>query len=126
MKEELNELASEAYEINVAKGYYKGRVNIPEKLCLIHSEVTEALEAERNDKYFLMTKTQKNVLMGWTNEVDFKESYDQTIKGSFEEEMADIIIRTLSLCAHKKIDISFHVKAKIRYNKSTSPKKFLS
>ena len=122
--ESLNKLAGEAYKINKEKGYYQGKVNIPEKLCLIHSEVTEALEADRNTMHYMMTNVQKNVLMGWTNETDFKESYRQTVKGSFEEEMADIIIRTISLCAHLKIDIDFHVKAKLRYNKEGLAKKY--
>lgn len=120
----LNELANIAYEINVKKGYYKSPINIPEKLCLIHSEVTEALESDRKERYYPMTKTQKNVLMGWTNESDFKESYKQTVKGSFEEEMADIIIRTISLCAHLKIDIDYHVNAKIRYNQDGEVKNY--
>lgn len=120
----LNDLANQAYEINVKKGYYKSPINIPENLLLIHSEVTEAMEADRKDRYYPMTKAQKDVLMGWINESDFKESYKQTVKGSFEEEMADIIIRTLSLCAHLKIDINYHVNAKIRYNQDGKIKKY--
>lgn len=120
----LNELANQAYEINVKKGYYKSPINIPEKLCLIHSEVTEALESDRKERYYPMTKAQKLVLMGWTNESDFKERYKQTVKGSFEEEMADIIIRTISLCAHLKIDIDYHVNTKIRYNQDGKVKNY--
>lgn len=120
----LNDLACEAYEINVEKGYYKEPINIPEKLCLIHSEVTEALEADRKDKRIFLTQSQKNVLSGWVNDEDFKANFKELVKGTFEEEMADIIIRTISLCAYLGIDIDYFVQAKIRYNKGGEIKKY--
>ena len=42
--------------------------------------------------------------------------YKDLVKGSFEEEMADIVIRVMDLCAFKNIDLEAHVKAKMRYN----------
>lgn len=87
-------------------------------LCLIHSEVSEALEADRNRSYAMLTEPQRNVLMGWTGSDDFAKDYKDKVKGTFEEEMADIFIRLLDMCAFKGIDIEFHVKAKMRYNLS--------
>jgi len=40
------------------------------------------------------------------------------IKNTFEDELADVVIRVLDLCAFKKIDIESHIKAKMRYNSS--------
>lgn len=114
----LNDLARAIYERNVEKGFYEKEKNIGEMLCLIHSEVSEALEADRNRSYAMLTEPQRNVLMGWTGSDDFVKDYKDKVKGSFEEEMADIFIRLLDMCAFKGIDIEFHVKAKMRYNLS--------
>lgn len=114
----INNLACAIYERNVEKGFYEKEKNIGEMLCLIHSEVSEALEADRNRRYAMLTEPQRNVLMGWTGSDDFVKDYKDKVKGSFEEEMADIFIRLLDMCAFKGIDIEFHVKAKMRYNLS--------
>ena len=37
------------------------------------------------------------------------------LKNTFEDELADVIIRVLDLCAFKGIDIESHIKAKMRY-----------
>ena len=43
----INRLAKEIHKNNVSKGFYDKEKNIGEMLCLIHSEVSEALEADR-------------------------------------------------------------------------------
>ena len=114
----LNELAKKVHENAKSKGFYDKEKNIGEMLCLIHSEVSEALEADRNRLHCKLDKSQENVLMGWTSDVDFQKEYKDKVKGSFEEEMADIVIRVLDMCAYKNINLDFHVKAKMRYNSS--------
>ncbi|MDA3614696.1 nucleoside triphosphate pyrophosphohydrolase family protein [Polluticaenibacter yanchengensis] len=111
----LNDLACLIYERNVEKGFYEKPKNIGEMLCLIHSEISEALEADRNARYALANM---NVINGWTNDKDFIYNYKEDIKGTFEEEMADVFIRLMDLCAYKGIDIEAHVTAKMRYNLS--------
>ncbi|MGJ1424532.1 hypothetical protein ACR79B_11105 [Sphingobacterium spiritivorum] len=120
----INDLAKDAYAINLNKGYYINEVNIPEKLCLIHSEVSEALEADRKSRFCVLNEYQKRKLKGWIRDGDYNDAYKSMVKGTFEEEMADIIIRTISLCEHLGIDIDYHVQAKIRYNKNGSVKKY--
>lgn len=109
----LNELASFIHKNNIEKGFYEKEKNIGEMLCLIHSEVSEALEADRKDKYALR---QIDFAEQCYYEDEFVSAYKDWVKGSFEEEMADIIIRVLDLCAWKGIDIAGHISAKIRYN----------
>lgn len=43
----VQELVQEAWSNSEEKGFHEGPQNIPEKLALIHSEVSEALEAHR-------------------------------------------------------------------------------
>ena|SRR5690348_15207985 len=114
----LNDLAQAIYQRNIEKGFYEKEKNIGEMLCFIHSEVSEALEADRNRSYCKMSQSEKNVLFGWTRDEDFVNDYKLKVKGTFEEEMADILIRVLDMCAFKGIDIVAHVSAKIRYNQS--------
>lgn len=109
----INELAKEIYKANVAKGFYEKEKNTGEMLCLIHSEVSEALEADRKGKFFEGAIQGVN---GWVADEDFKASFNSHVKGTFEEEMADIFIRVLDMCAYRGIDLEQHVKAKMRYN----------
>lgn len=109
----LNDLANAIYQRNVQKGFYEKEKNTGEMLCLIHSEISEALEADRKGRY---TTSHMDAVNGWVKDTDFIEFYNEKVKGTFEEEMADIFIRLLDMCAFRKIDIEKHVVAKMRYN----------
>jgi len=112
----LNELAQEIHQNNVAKGFYDSPKNIGEMLCLIHSEVSEALEAHRKSITVLPTvdmPTMNTIL----DDVQFAETYKEHVKGTFEEEMADILIRVLDLCEFLKIDLTQHTFAKTKAGK---------
>lgn len=110
----LNELAQKVFQIATSKGWYdndKGK-NMGERLALIHAEVSEALEADRKDSYCGLTMINWDALP----DSEFMGCYDIGVKGTFEEEMADIVIRVLDMCALKGIDIEKHIWAKMRYN----------
>ena len=108
----LNTLSRLIFNRNRIKWDYPEKRNIAEILCLLHSEISEALEADRKERYCPVNI--KGVL-GWGNEESFLAHYKETVKGTFEEEMADIFIRLLDLCGNKSIDIENHVKAKLKY-----------
>jgi len=93
--EPLNALAAEINEINVGNGWkvatplsWHDERHIPTLLCLIHSEVSEALEGFRHGD-------RKNVA----------------------EELADTIIRVLDLAGGLGIDIDAEVEAKLAKNR---------
>lgn len=109
----INQLAKEVHLNAVEKGFYEKEKNIGEMLALIHSEISEALEADRKDRY--LSENMK-VVLGWVSDSDFSEDYRAKVKGTFEEEMADIIIRVFDLCAWKGIDLEAQIKAKMRFN----------
>ena len=73
-----------------------------------------------------MSEADKRVLMGWHHKEDFDVSFNGWVKGTFEGEMADILIRLLDLCGSKDIDIETHLIAKLRYNftNGTNGKKY--
>ena len=97
MSNTLNDIADAAHENACAKGFYDTPPNIPERLALIHSEVSEALEDYRDGKMSLvLTDSGKPI--------------------GFPSELADILIRVLDLAAHLGIDADHAVRVKMEYN----------
>jgi NTP pyrophosphatase (non-canonical NTP hydrolase) len=116
----LNELSKQIHDDCIEKGWYteKDVLNIGERLCLIHSEVSEALEADRKNQYCNLPELLKDLTVeGKYSDRDFQHHFRSYFKGRFEEEMADIIIRTLDMCAYKGIDIESFIAIKMRWNK---------
>ena len=109
----INETAQAAHQNAKSKGFFDNEKNIGEMLCLIHSEVSEALEADRKGHY---CDANMNVVNGWVGDEDFKEYFTENVKSSFQDEIADIIIRAFDLAAYKGIDLEAHIAAKMRYN----------
>lgn len=118
----INNLAKEIHENAKSKGFYDNEKNIGEMLCLIHSEVSEALEADRKNFYtnlsYIKLKglADKNYGATFNDDEVFKDFFSTCVKNTFEDELADVVIRVLDLCAFKGIDIESHIKAKMRYN----------
>ena len=79
---------NESLEQSVKNAY------ISQKLLLVISEISEATEAMRLDKYGLEEKN------------------------TFEDELADSIIRILDLCAELNIDIEKQIAWKMEINKN--------
>lgn len=109
----LNELAASLHADSVDKGFYSEPVNIGECLALIHSEVSEAFDADRAGNS-CGTFCDASQITDETLELYYK-AY---IKGTFEDEIADIIISALNLAAYKGVDIEKHIALKQRYNKT--------
>lgn len=120
----INELAKQIHQNNVAKGFYEEEKNIGEMLALIHSEVSEALECDRKDKYCRLhdpfdragNTTFDDMENPGYDDITWESFFKQDVKDTFEDELADIIIRVLDLAAYKDIDIESHIKYKMRYN----------
>lgn len=109
----LNEMRDEAYATSKSKGWYeRGRRDIPTLLCLVHSEVSEALEAWRisgdegisADAKKAASEKQLAIANGFKPE-------------GVAAELADVIIRIGDLCGAYGIDLDAAVKAKMAYNK---------
>ncbi len=109
----INELVKEVHQNAKDKGFHEGEKNIGEMLALIHSEVSEALEADRKGKYNTYGMLSMN---GWVQNKNFKEAFEKSTKDTFEDELADIIIRVMDLAGMKGIDLEQHITAKMRYN----------
>lgn len=118
MKEDagINAIAKQIHQNNRDKGFYDNERSVAETLCLIHSEVSEALECDRKDKHCI-----NDHAVSWALSTNdefhlYQEYFPEFIKDTFEDELADIMIRVMDLAAHKGIDLEGHIRAKVRYN----------
>ena len=112
---DLNTFAKDIYQNNVKKGFWESP-NIAEKLMLIVSELSEALEADRNNKYASPQAWKEMECYESASNNNWMTAFEGYIKDTFEDEMADVLIRLLDLTARLDINIEKHVKAKHRYN----------
>ena len=100
----LTELAEKVHTLAINKGWYESdEINIPEKLALIHAEISEALECYRD------------------GDMETWVTGDSVGDGSrkpegFPIEIADALIRILDLCGARGIDIQAAVDIKHAYN----------
>ncbi|MDC6267739.1 MazG nucleotide pyrophosphohydrolase domain-containing protein [Lysinibacillus fusiformis] len=85
----INGLCKEAHKTAIQKGWYDEQRETGTILALVHSEVSEALEADRKGE------SQK-----------------------FQEELADVCIRVFDLAGSKGIDLESIIMAKMAYNKT--------
>ena len=115
MKEIINKFCKEIYQVNKEKGFWDDRENLPQlgsltgeesetldkafnaqMLALIHSEISEALEADRKDL------------------MDDKLPH----RKGLEVELADAAIRIFDMAGGLNMDLGGAILEKLTYNKS--------
>jgi NTP pyrophosphatase (non-canonical NTP hydrolase) len=89
----INQLCEEAFNTATSKGWHDEPRETGTLLALIHSEVSEALEADRKGD-----------------------------AENFTEELADICIRVFDLCGSRGIDLEAAISKKMEYNRTRTYK----
>jgi NTP pyrophosphatase (non-canonical NTP hydrolase) len=99
----ITDLVAESHDRAKRKGFYDPVPSIEQRLCLIHSEVSEALEAYRDGE--LVTTIA-----------------DSGKPSGFPSELADIVIRVCDLAGHLGIDLESEIRAKGAFNETRPAK----
>lgn len=133
----INELSKQIHEDNAAKGFWLERVEVPGKmqasgeftakeidfvkhaiqsqqLLLTVCEIAEGEEALRKTKHADLEAFEAAIDAG----ISLQNAYESFVKGSFEEEIADAIIRLLDSAGGHGVNIGRHIEAKLLYNKT--------
>jgi NTP pyrophosphatase (non-canonical NTP hydrolase) len=94
----LNQIARHVFDNAHEHGFWDGPYNPAEKIALMHSELSEALEVLRKDPHAMDDKI--------------------PTLGALDAEMADVVIRVFDFCYQRGINIGKAVQAKHAYNRT--------
>lgn len=109
---DLNELRNKAYKTACEHGFHDEELSNEHCLCLVISELMEAVEADRKGR--LGKKCKSRFEMDYNRypalveeEKRFKCSFEKNVKDSLPDELADAAIRLLDLAGLRSITINF-------------------
>lgn len=104
---DLNKYSKYIYKVAKDKGFHSGNNIFGNYISNIHGEVSELWEAYRN-----------NELDKLCNKADKMKELELAPLTCLEEELADIIIRTLDLAYTYEVDIEGAIVSKMKYNEN--------
>lgn len=121
----MKDLVKKAHQVAKDKGFWDTERNVSEMLMLIVSEVAEAQEALRKNHY-----ANQEVVDSLTHDLEldrtdeefllkalvWKAKFEDNIKSTFQDEIADVAIRLFDLCGGMGIDLEKHIELKMKYN----------
>ena len=109
---DLNELRNQAYQCAVEHGWHEEKLSNEHFLCLVISELMEAVEADRKGITSCDVRFNKDMeylirefkIYGESYDKAFIEIFNRCIKDSVENELADACIRLLDLAGLRNVD----------------------
>lgn len=112
----LSDMAVEVYDVNVAHGWFDSDRTFGDGIALLHSEVSEALEAFRD---WGTDDATQYVLPGRGD-----QGQDLVVANPKPEgvgsEFADVLIRLLDMCTRYNIDLDAEYQRKLAFNRTRS------
>lgn len=103
---DLNNLRDSAYKNAVVHGWHEENLSNEHYLCLVISELMEAVEADRKGDYAgngMKELFEADLASG----EDFNNLFESHLKGIVEEELADACIRLFDLAGQRGEDIKY-------------------
>lgn len=113
-KERVNELISSAYQMAKEHGFNNGESIKTLRMGII-CEIAEAVEADRRDAHADVENFKKKCSNYGSEGKPYNVAYRLYIKGSVEEELADICIRLFDLAGQDGITAGYDITG-ITYN----------
>lgn len=104
---DLNELKDRAYKIAKAHGWHDKELSDETYLMLIITEIAEAVQADRDNRHADIEAFKK-----YEDRIDFKENFERQVKNTVEDELADVVIRSLDLAGLRDIKLSTPMKVR--------------
>ena len=114
-KMNLNELRDKAYKTACEHGFHDQELSNNHFLCLVISELMEAVEADRKGRRANVDRYNKKIANSRIcqgldpdipKERGYEVAYNETIKGSIEEELVDAVIRLLDLAGLRNLNLN--------------------
>ncbi|WP_304222532.1 hypothetical protein [Phocaeicola plebeius] len=101
----LNKLRDKAYQCAVAHGWHDENLSDEHFLCLVISELMEAVEADRKGMHANRANFEYYMKQRKRDDGEFMYAFKQDIKDSVEDELADACIRMLDLAGLRGYDL---------------------
>lgn len=101
----LNELRDKAYRCAVVHGWHEENLSDEHFLCLVISELMEAVEADRKGMHANRANFEYYMKQRKRDDEEFMYAFKQDIKDSVEDELADACIRMLDLAGLRGYDL---------------------
>lgn len=101
----LNKLRDKAYQCAVAHGWHDENLSDEHFLCLVISELMEAVEADRKGMHANRANFEYYMKQRKRDDGEFMYAFKHDIKDSVEEELADACIRLLDLAGLRGYDL---------------------
>ncbi|MDO3390614.1 hypothetical protein Q3C19_09015 [Bacteroides sp. ET489] len=111
----LNDLRDKAYQCAVAHGWHEGNLSDEHFLCLVISELMEAVEADRKGKNADTKKFNQELdyyihemkLYGENYDKAYRDTFEYYLKDSVEDELSDACIRLLDLAGLRNCELLY-------------------
>lgn len=109
----LNELRDKAYQCAVVHGWHEENLSDEHFLCLVISELMEAVEADRKGRHADTKKFNQEMdyyihemkLYGENYDKAYRDTFEYYLKDSVEDELSDACIRLLDLAGLRNVDL---------------------
>lgn len=101
----LNKLRDKAYQCAVAHGWHDENLSDEHFLCLVISELMEAVEADRKGMHANRANFEYYMKQRKRDDGEFMYAFKHDIKDTVEDELADACIRLLDLAGLRGYDL---------------------
>lgn len=106
----LNALRDRAYKTACEHGFHDEEFSNEHLLCLVISELMEAVEADRKEQFAKVPVDKKGTIFDertfhYQNKY-FAENFEAYIKDRVEDELSDVVIRLLDLAGLRNLNLN--------------------